>query len=893
MLRTLEAGPGGLTSAEAAARLARFGANEIEEERGPTMWRLLLRQFQSPLIYILLAAAAVTLAIGEYADGIAIGVVLVLNAAIGFLQERRAERSMEALRRLAPAQATALRDGHEALVETRALVPGDVLLLEAGARVPTDARVLQAAALEADESLMSGESTPVAKQVEPVAPTAAVPDRRSMLFAGTVVTRGRARAVVVTTGGATELGELAAGLRALERVSTPLQQRMESFARVIGAVALGGGALGVLAGLIAGTDPRELLLILIALAVSAIPEGLAIVFTITLALGMQRMARRNVVVRRLAAVETLGSCTLIGSDKTGTLTENRMTVRWLWAAGRDYTVSGAGYDLSGELLADGATTAAQEETLRLALTAAALCNDATLPHPAPADSEGTDEHEKDGQPETFGDPTEVALLVLAAKGGLSRAELELELPRVAEIPFSPEERYHATVHQAPGGSHRIFVAGAPERVAEMCDSAAGLPALDRDALHALATHHAEQGLRIIGLAYDERAGEHDGNAAGAPGGLTFLGLVGMMDPPRPGVAEAVRGCQQAGLRVMMITGDHAATGMAVARELGIADAGDVAITGSELADLDDAELRRLLPSTPVFARISPDQKLRIVLAARELGEIVAVTGDGVNDAAALKAADLGAAMGRSGTDVAREAADMVITDDNFASIFAAVREGRIVFDNVRNATFYLISSGVAEVLAVLVAIAAAQPLPLLPAQLLWLNVVTNGVQGAALAVEPGEPDVDRRPPRPPSEHVISPLLWERTAIAGAWMATGTLLLFFAALELDRGEGYARSLALTTMVAFQLVHVGNARSERRSAFAKSPLANPFLLVGTATAGGLHIAALYLPGLSNLLRLEPLDAGGWAAVLAVALTIVPVMEAHKLLRGRRALAAPGPS
>lgn len=869
----LQVSEAGLSSAEAHERLRVFGLNQLEAKGGPGVLALILRQFMSPLIYILLIAAVVTVVLQEYIDASIIGAVLVLNAVIGFTQEFRAERSMEALRQLATTRAHVVRDRREQLIDARELVPGDVVFVEAGAKVPADCRILHASALEADESLITGESTTVAKMISPVDGDVPVADRANMLLMGTIATRGRGRAVVAATGPRTQLGLIAEKVQEISKVEPPLLQRMNRFARVVGVAILAASAVGFVAGMALGEDPHDLFLTLVALAVAAIPEGLPVVLTITLAIGVSRMAARHVIIRHLPAVETLGSCSVIGSDKTGTLTQNRMTVQRVYAGGQEFQVTGSGYQASGQFLLDAQPTdPSPTSPLHLTLMAGALCNDAAA---TPVN----------GEFEVRGDPTEIALLVAASKAGLLKNELEQQHPRRAEIPFDPERRYAATLHSSESGL-RLFVKGAPEQVLEMSSSALGEPSLDHAGILDTAERMATEGLRVLAMAYAEIEGDAtDAIQEEDLRDLVFLGLQGMMDPPRDEVRDAVRGCQKAGIRVLMITGDHATTGLAIAQQLGIADGDGHALTGVDLDLLDDKQLERAVGETSVYARVSPQQKLRIVTAVQEQGHVMAVTGDGVNDGPALRAADIGIAMGRSGTDVAKEASDMVITDDNFASIFAAVEEGRVVFDNVRKVTFFLIATGVGTVLSVLASIIFRFELPFLPAQLLWLNLVTNGVQDVALAFEPGEKDVLKRPPRPKQEGIISPLLWERTAIVGIVLAVGTLLLFLLEVHSDASLEQARTVALTTMVFFQVFHVANSRSEHLSAFAKSPFSNRFLLVGTTVAVLVHVAALYLPPTQYILRVEPLDLWTWAKMVATASSVILAVELHKLLRRPR--------
>ena len=863
----------GLGAEEAERRLAVHGLNEVEPPPAEPWSRILLQQFQSPLIYMLLAAAAVALALGEVIDATAIAIVLVFNAAIGFTQSLQAARELEALGLLIPERANVIRDGVELAIDAGRLVPGDVVLLEAGAKVPADIRLLHAVSLEADQALLTGESVPVAKSVRPAAEATPPVERLNMLIGGTVVTRGRARGLVVTTGEATELGLIAASAAAAETPETPLQHRMSGLARAIGAVLLAVLVVGFGAGLARGESPGDLLLTLVALAVSAIPEGLPIVLTITLAVGVRRMAARNAIIRVLSAVETLGSCTVIGSDKTGTLTQNRMTVKEIWTGGTRYEVTGSGYEARGQVLSAGVEPDLDSDTeLRLTLVAGALCNEASIV------SRGSEY-------DVYGDPTEVALLIAATKAGLDLEQLRSGMPRVAEIPFESEARFAATVHHDQAGTV-TFVKGAPEKLVTMCSRDTDHSPFNPELVLEEAQRMAAAGMRVLGMAYrsDAPATSNTGADQAVTTDLTFLGLQGMIDPPRPEAEQAVRDCQRAGIKVLMITGDHAATALAIAGQLGIADASTKSLLGAEINELDDEELYERLQERPVCARTSPQDKLRIVTLLQEQGEVVAVTGDGVNDAPALKAAHVGVAMGLSGTSVAREAAEMVVADDNFASIVAAVHQGRVVFDNVRKATFYLISSGVAEIIAVLTTILLAWQLPFVPAQLLWLNVVTNGVQDVGLAFEPAEPRVLEQSPRPPREPVISRLLWERTVLVAVVMAAGTLVLFHFELEAGHSIERAQTVALTSMVLFQAFHAGNSRSTWQSVFAMNPFSNRLLLLGTATAVSLHALALALPPMQAVLRVETLGWEDWVRIALVASSVVAVVEVHKRLRSQ---------
>jgi calcium-translocating P-type ATPase len=639
---------------------------------------------------------------------------------------------------------------------------------------------------------------------------------------------------------------------------------MKRFAHFVGIAVGVASLLAFVLGVFLGASPAYMFRVAVAMAVAAVPEGLPVVFTIALAVGVRRMARRQAIIRRLPAVETLGSTTVIGSDKTGTLTENRMTVQQVWAAGETF-------DLGALSAEQRAAALARHPALRRTLVAGALANEAEL-------------YRKGGEYEMRGDPTETALLVAAEKFGLRVAELRREYEPFAEIPFESDRQYSASIrlHQ---GRHIMYVKGAPERVAAMCRWPAqeGRKTFTREDAAAAATELAGRGLRTLALAWADLPEPPAGrDELDEPEALTFLGLVGMMDPPRAGVREAVEGCQRAGIRVLMITGDHALTGKSIAQQIGIARPGDEVITGERMEAMDDEALRARLARTTVFARVAPEQKLRVVQALQKEGEVVAVTGDGVNDAPALKAAAIGIAMGKSGTDVAREASDVVLADDNFVSIYAAVEEGRITFDNLRKVTFFLISTGAAAILIILTALVLGWPIPFLPAQLLWLNLVTNGVQDLALAFEPGEKGVLQRPPRPPAEGIISALLWERLVVSGLVIAAGTLWMFQWELERTGSLIAAQTVALTTMVLFKAFQAGNARSEHTSVFRLNPLSNPFLFLSTAGALLLHFGALYWGPTQFVLRVEPIEWDAWLRMALVAVSIVVVVEVHKLLR-----------
>ena len=869
----LETGGHGLNATEAAARRARYGPNQLEEEPPAPIWLVFIRQFRSPLIFILLVALAVTIGLGEHLDASVIAVVLALNAVIGFTQERKAEGAVRALMQLVVPHARVIRDGRDMEIDSRDLVPGDVVLLESGARIPADLRLIGANALQVDESLLTGESVPVTKTIEPVHPDVPLSDRSCMAYTGATVTAGRGRGVVVATGSATELGAIAGLMRSETVAATPLQLRMDHFARIIGIVVGMAALVAFASGVALGEPTEDMFLVAVALAVSAVPEGLPVAVTITLAVGVRRMARRNAIIRRLPAVETLGSTTVIGSDKTGTLTENRMTVEEVWTPDHRYTLAGSLPD--GEYLeGDEPATIGDHPGLHETLLAGVLTNEADL-------------HWTGDVLTATGDPTEVALLRSAYIAGLEPGDVRSAYPMFAEIPFEPTQQYSASI-RTRHDQHAMFVKGAPERVLGMCTEMLtddGPVPLDAHAVTDAARDMASRGQRVLAFAHRAFPDPlRDPHGVTEPDELVLVGLQAMIDPPRAGVHDSIATCQTAGIRVVMITGDHVDTARAIAAQLGITGT-DAALTGIDLAELDDEMLADRVDRVSVYARVSPEDKLRIVRALQARGEVVAVTGDGVNDAPALKAAEIGIAMGDKGTDVAREASEMVLADDNFVSITAAVEEGRVTFDNIRKVTFFLVSTGAAEITAILVAVWLQWPLILLPAQLLWLNLVTNGLQDVALAFEPAERGVLRRPPRRPGGGVLDRLMWERVVLAGLVMGTGMLIMFRWELNTTDSLIRAQTVALTTMVVFQVFQAGNSRSETESVFRRNPFSNKLLFLATIAALGIHIAALYLPPTQYVLRVEPIELGAWLRIIAIATSIIIAMEIHKALRRRR--------
>ena len=873
-LQRLATTAGGLTEEEAAERLARHGPNELAAEEKISRLAILLHQFASPLIYILLIAAVVTAALSEYIDTGVILAAVLLNAAIGYVQEYKAEESVRALKRMVVPRARVLRGGAEHDIDSKLLVPGDIVLLSSGVRVPADLRLLKTIELRVEEAMLTGESVPAEKDTRPLGEADLAPgDQRNMAFMGTVVVGGRAKGVVAETGGRTLLGSIAQEVREAGVTRAPLQEKFHHFARMIGYIVLAAAALLILIGVLIGEPLKDMFMTAVAAAVAAIPEGLPVVATIAMTIGVSRMARRQAIVRKLPAVETLGSTTVICTDKTGTLTRNEMTVKLIRAGEHVFEVGGSGYAPRGAILREGAPVeAAEHEDLLLCLRIGLLCNE-------------SDVYEEAGEYKVDGDPTEGALITAAMKAGLRPEEERDRFPQLAIVPFESERGYMATLHSY-AGRRLIFVKGGPERVLEMCQAQA--LALERQKTRETevletAASFARQGMRVLAMAWKEAAASQDElSHHDAESGLTFAGLQAMMDPPRPEAVEAIAGCHQAGVRVVMITGDHAVTALSIGKMIGIASADSEVLTGQDLERMSDEELFARVAEVPIFARVSPHHKSRITQQLLRHGEIVAVTGDGVNDAPALKAAHIGVAMGRTGTDVAKEASDMVIVDDNFASIFSAVEEGRIVFDNIRKVTFFLIPTGLAAILSITATILLGVPLPFLPAQLLWINIVTNGLQDVALAFEPGEPGIIRRPPRDPQEGIMSRLLIERSVVVAAVISAGVIFEFLEALERGVDIERARTIAMTTMVFFQFFQAWNSRSEEESIFSLSPVSNPFLFYSMVAALFAQLAVIYVPALQWVFRTQPLSGAEWVRIAAVSVTVVFAVEIDKWLR-----------
>ena len=861
----------GLSESEANLRLSQYGPNKLAEQEKISKLKILIHQFTSPLIYILLIAAVVTLFLSEYVDMAVILSVVVLNAVIGYFQEYKAEQSVRSLNQMVVPKARVIRDGKEKEISSEELVPGDIVALASGSKVPADLRLYHSLELKIEEAMLTGESVPTDKISAPLHETNLPPgDQLNMAFMGTIVVSGRARGIVVNTGVKTILGSIAEELKSVRPVKAPVQEKINRFSKQIGLLVLAASAAVFLLGILAGESLQDMFMTAVAAAVATVPEGLPIVVTIALAVGVGRMAKRNAIIRNLPTVETLGSTTVICSDKTGTLTKNEMTVQLIYDGEHTYEITGSGYEPRGEVLHEKMPIESKElDTLIQVTRIGLLCNESEI-------------YEENGQFRVDGDPTEGALIVSAMKLGLKPEEEREKYPRLGIIPFESERGYMATLHEH-NGKKIIFAKGAAEKLMDMCTACLISEHLIRKDFIKFADTLAKQGLRVLGMAFKVMPDDtRDISHHDIESGLILTGLQGMIDPPRDEVKQAIDGCEKAGIRTVMITGDHAITAAAIGRQLGIVEGETAVLSGRDLKALGDTELFQQVKKTAVYARVAPQDKLRIVQQLKNHGEIVAVTGDGVNDAPALKAAHIGVAMGKSGTDVAKEAADMVIADDNFASIFHAVEEGRVVFENIRKVIFFLIPTGIAAILSIIISQLLGLPIPYLPSQLLWINLVTNGLQVLALAFEPGEKGILDRPPRSPQEGLMSKLLLQRTVIVGSLISIGVIGNYLLALHSGDSIEQARTVAVTTMVFFQLFQAWNSRSETESVFRMSPMGNPFLLFGMIASIFAHLAVIYVPALQWVFRTVPLTTQEWGEVLLISATIVLAVEIDKRIR-----------
>ncbi len=892
----------GLTSEDAKKRLADYGPNELIEKAPPTFWMRLLAQLRGFVVIILLVAAVVSALLGDWIEATAIMAIVVLNSAIGVIQESKAEEALAALKKMAAPDAQVIRDGHRDTVPAPQLVPGDVVLLEAGSIIPADLRLVESVNLKIEEASLTGESVPVNKHADRVLPAdAGLGDRRNSAYMGTTVTYGRGKGVVISTGMATEMGNIAKMLQSVEEETTPLQKKLDEVGKMLGIASLLICGLvflvGVLRPLILGEAVtfemvKEFFMVAVSLAIAAVPEGLPAVVTICLALGMQEMVKRHALIRNLPAVETLGSATVICSDKTGTLTQNQMTVTRIWVKGMAYHVTGQGYAPEGQFKLDGVVVDVDKQpALQAVLWGSALCNDALL--------------EQDGDAARMvGDPTEGALIVAAAKAGYWRESLEATYPRVGEIPFDADRKRMTTIHALPAddqgpapkmaapGEYVAVVKGAPDLVLQQCaqlQGAQGPEALTdalREEILAANSTLAAQALRVLAVAYhplDHVPDEPQPREIERE--LVFVGLVGMIDPARPEVAPAVKKAQGAGLRTIMVTGDYAATAAAIAKEIGILQPGRETVSGAELEAMSDAELAERIDQVDVFARVSPNHKMRIVEALRQRNNIVAMTGDGVNDAPALKRADIGIAMGITGTDVTKQTADMVLTDDNYVSIVSAIEQGRVIYSNIRKFVYFLLSCNTAEIMILFLATLFGWPLPLTALQLLWLNLLSDGAPALALGLEKGDPDIMERPPRPPDEPVInhemvSGVIVQTIAITGAvLLAYWRGLTHFGALSDASAIVTAQTMAFVTLVLSELFRAYTSRSERYPLLKLGVFSNKWMQYAVGFSVVLTLIVVYIPFMQEIFNTVPLTLEEWFLVLPLTLLPSVIAELRK--------------
>lgn len=878
VLEQLDARREGLNAEDVSSRLEKYGENTLPEAKPPALWKIFLHQFKDPLIYVLLIAGTAALAMQRYPSAIFIFIVLMINAIIGTIQEYSATRAAAALKAMATPKARVKRDGKKKEVDAGNLVPGDIVLLESGNKVPADCRLVECKNLKADESLLTGESEAVEKKADTTLDEdASVSDQKNMVFAGSVIINGRAEAVVVATGMETQMGDIAKHISEESATKSPLIIRMEKFTVKI-AVVIAIAVICISAIMyVRGDPPQEIFLMAIGLAVSAIPAGLPVALTVALAIGMRRMAERNVIVRRLVAVEALGSCTMIASDKTGTLTRNEMT------AERIRLPSGKRFDIStGDTAVDGTIEEAthkndnvleQHPALKRLLYAATLANEGEI-------------EEKEGSWQGKGDAVDVALLFMAKKAGIDQNALHEDYLEKARIPYESEQKYAASFHNADDKS-KTYVKGAVDTLLEMCSQQTGEKkdkALDSDSITDQENDLSGQQYRVLSFADGEVPNKEDYKADELKD-LTFLGMVGLRDPIRSEVGEAIAQCKKAGIEVAMITGDHPDTAQAIAKELGLCEGEGEAVTGQKIKDVKEEELDELTRKTHVYARVEPKQKLDIIKSLARNGHFVAVTGDGVNDAPALKHAHVGVAMGKKGTDVAKESADIILTDDNFSSIVAGVEEGRVAYNNIRKIVFFLVSKGLSEVLLFIAAIAFGMGVPLFATQLLWLNFVTNGIQDVAHAFEPKDGDELKARPRNPNEAIFDPLMIYRVGLSGLIIFAISFAVFYFSQQPAYGGASieeARNLTLLQLVLFGNVIALNSRSEHKSFFKQPFMKNPLLIGSIIIAQIIHIGAMYTPWISDVLHIQPVTLQSWGVLSGLALLLMVVLEVEKYIR-----------
>ena len=855
VLTELKTSKNGLTEKEAAARLLVYGPNEIKSEKKISPIRIFLEQFHSFVIYILIAALAISIFLGETVDAIVIGIIVVLNAIFGFIQEYRAEKSIEALKKLSSLKATVIRDNHEKDIDAKLLVPGDILKLDTGDKIPADSRLIEAVELQTQEASLTGESSPVKKELKVLAPKTQLADRINMVFSGTIISSGKGKAVVTHTGMRSQIGRIAKLIEEAGADETPLQKKLDQLGKWLGIITIIIASIVFLGGVLKGGSLLEFFIVAVSLAVAAIPEGLPAVVTISLAIGVQRMVKRNALIRKLPSVETLGSTTVICTDKTGTLTKNEMTVKKIYANNKIIDVTGSGYDKEGAFLHENKKINPLE--IDILLRIGALNNDANF----------------DGK-DVIGDPTEAALIVSAAKAGIAKEAIQNKYPRKDELPFTSERKIMTTMHSIEGEEF-AYAKGAPEVILNLCTSIyengriKKLTEQKKAEILGINAQFANSALRVLGFAYKTLM-----NKDRAEKNLIFVGLQGMMDPPREEVKEAIRKCARAGIKVVMITGDNQITAKAVAQEIGISGK---SITGSELEKLTESDLENYVEDIAIYARVNPEHKNKIVAALRKKGHIVAMTGDGVNDAPALKKADIGISMGIMGTDVAKEASDMILTDDNFASIVNAIEEGRGIYDNIKKFVEYLLSSNLGEVLTIFTAIMIGLPLPLIAIMILWINLVTDGLPALALSVDPAEPNIMERKPRKNHDKIVSNAIIVRMLLVGIVMMVGTLAIFTLSNP-DENLAYAQTMAFSTLMFFQMFNVLNCRSEFSSLFKIGVFSN-MRLWGAIIVSLLLQALVINTPLSRFFSTVPLSMMDWLTAILVASSVFIIVEIYK--------------
>ncbi len=873
VLTLLDSSEQGLSSTQSHQRLAEYGANTLRQAAGKSPWQRFLSQCHNVLIYVLLASALIVLSLGHWVDGgVILGVVLI-NALIGMVQEGKAEDAISALSRMLSSQALVMRDGLKTQVSAQMLVPGDVVFLQAGDKVPADIRLLRAKNLQLQEAILTGESMPVSKTASAVPLATLLSDRSCMLYSGTLVTFGQGTGVVIATAADTELGRISSLLAAVPKLTTPLLRQMASFSQQLSLMIVMVALLTMLVGILAHQfSMSSMFIAAVSVAVAAIPEGLPAIMTITLAIGVQKMAARKAIIRRLPAVETLGSVTVICTDKTGTLTHNEMTVTELVTPEGQYHVSGSGYDPHGEISRDGSTIDPDNDAALLNLIRAGLlCNDARL-------------LEQQGQWQCQGDPTEGALITLANKSGLN-SDFEHEArPRLDVIPFESEHQFMATLHHDHEGHYFCYLKGAPERVLAMCHAQQDEERLDLAFWQQQVFKLASKGQRVLALARLDFAEHRQAlDFKDVQQGLTLIGLVAMMDPPRDDAVAAVKSCQAAGIQIKMITGDHSDTAAAIAEKMGMPS---MVISGSDLEQLDDHALKQVVYEKSVFARATPEHKLRLVRALQDNGEVVAMTGDGVNDAPALKRADIGTAMGLNGTEVARDAADMVLADDNFASIVDAVEEGRVVYDNLTKAILFLLPTSAGEALIIIAAILMGVVLPITPVQILWVNMITAVTLGLALAFEPGESGLMQRRPRAQQSPLLTAGLIRRVAFVSAVMMLGSFALFLWHLNAGQSLEYARTVAVNTLVMFEVFYLFNTRFMTESVLNRTGfMGNRIALLAVLALVLFQLGFTYLTPMQFLFGSAALSLQSWLQIVLVASSILWLVEAEKWLLRRK--------